>query len=84
MEIGDKVIPHISKSEHNEINGIYAWGTIISKPRIEKNIENYCYGKKTVDVKIEQFSYGKPLLDFEKYKNNITNFRGPHKISIYL
>ena len=73
MNIGDKVIIHVARSENNNINGVYAWGTIIGNPKIEKNKENYCYGKKAVDVRIEKFSHDKPLLNFRRIsrKDNI-------------
>ena len=81
MNIGDKVIIHVARSENNNINGVYAWGTIIGNPKIEKNKENYCYSKKAVDVRIEKFSHDKPLLNFEECKKYINNFRSTHEIS---
>lgn len=81
MNKEDKVIIHISKSKNNDINGVYAWGTIVGNAEIEQNPANFCYGKKAVNVRIECFSKDTPLLTHEVCKEYIKNFRSTHKLS---
>lgn len=68
MEIGDKLIINIEKAK-DKPNGIYAFGTIISNPRVEENAESHFCGKKSVDVRIEKLSKDKPILNFHYFKN---------------
>lgn len=81
MKKGDKAIFHISKNEEKGVHGVYAWGTIVGEPKVVDDKNNYCYGKKAIDIRFDKFSKDKPLMTFDELSEYVNNFFGNKIIS---
>lgn len=84
MMPGDVILLHVGTQVLNVESGVYAWGTIISKPfilRDDDRKKDYCYNKLSVWVQIERIDRDYPFIRKQDCKVIFGNaFRTVHII----